>query len=58
MPLVAAQQLEVIPATRREGGSWKPQGLGLVFTLFLDNLQLMAPRAAPFASSRKDNSEG
>lgn len=28
------------------------------FHTVLGNLQLMAPRAAPFASSRKDNSEG
>lgn len=35
VPLVAVEQLEVIPKTWRGGGSLKPHGFNWVFTLFL-----------------------
>lgn len=45
MPLAAAEQLEVIPKTWREGGSLETTWFQLGFHTVLGNLQLMASRS-------------
>lgn len=45
MPLVAVEQLEVIPKTRREGGSLETTWFQLGFHTVLGNLRLMASRS-------------
>lgn len=60
VPLVALEQLEVIPKTWREGGSLKNTWFQLDFHTVLGNLQLMASRSLNvtlFVFNEKDNND-